>query len=54
VSEGKSVNQIIETTPELSRSVAAIEEQLLPELTRYHDIDSPLFQRREQREQREK
>ena len=47
------MNQYIETTPELNLSVAEIEEQLLAELTTYHGIYSPLFQRREQREQSE-
>jgi len=47
------MSQIIETTPALTLSVAEIEEQLLPELTKYHGIYSPLFQRREQREQSE-
>jgi len=48
------MNQNIETTARLNLSVAEIEAQLLPELTTYHGIYSPLFQRREQREQSEK
>ena len=48
------MSQIIETTPELKLTVAEVEEQLLPELTKYHAIYSPLFQRREQRDQSEK
>jgi len=48
------MSQIIETAPALKLTVAEIEEQLLPELTKYHEIYSPLFQRREQREQSEK
>ena len=45
------MNQIIETAPVLKLTVAEIQKELLPELKKYHDIYSPLFQRREQREE---
>ena len=48
------MNQIIETSPVLKVTVAEIEKDLLPELKKYHGIYSPLFQRREQREESEK
>jgi len=48
------MSQMIETAPELNLTVAEIEAELLPELTKYHEIYSALFSRREQREQSEK
>lgn len=44
----------IQTAPILKLSVAEIEETLLPELQEYHSIYSPLFSRREQKEESKK
>lgn len=46
------MNELIETTPEMNLSPQDI-ELLIPELQQYHAIYSPLFARREQREQSE-
>ena len=43
--------QIIETAPKMELTGKDIRERILPELAKYHGIYSPLFQRREQREQ---
>lgn len=48
------MSQVIETAPVLNLTVAEIETELLAELTKYHEIYSALFSRREQREQSEK
>jgi len=46
------MNGLIEAAPEMNLSPQDI-ELLLPELQQYHAIYSPLFRRREQREQSE-
>ena len=48
------MSQAIATAPKLELTVAEIEVELLPELQEYHAIYSPLFRRREQREESEK
>ena len=47
------MNELIERVPELHLTPQDI-NKLLPELEAYHAIYSPLFQRREQREQAQK
>lgn len=48
------MSQLIGTAPELELTVAEIEDKFVAELVEYHALYSPLFQRREQREQSEK
>lgn len=48
------MSRAIETAPKLELTVAEIEVEFLPELQEYHTIYSPLFRRREQREESEK
>lgn len=45
---------ISRTPPVIRLKASDLKERLLPELERYHEIYSPLFRRREQREQSEK
>lgn len=45
------MEQLYKTPPELTLSAAELDQKLLPELQAYHQVYSPLFRRREQREQ---